>query len=680
MTETEDDGLKLWLPEDSEFRSNSEFLREEYPSYNRHSSIILVAKEGNMLTADNLRIAYALRKKIGDIDEGNGTTWEDRCQKRPIADAPGQGPPAQGPPAQDQATQAQPAGGSSQASSPFFPDQVCAALEGTMEAQEQARKVCMESHILEIWANDGSFDENSDAAIEALSDQDVLDKINEDSLTSGLTGAPLYPKSFLGTVETDADGKIKSAKAMKLSFIGKSFDWSDVETETEEEKEEAEEEAEGEHNRTLKFEKAFIDTVNDFDFGSDILGYPNAARSFEDTSDDAGGDLALFLVGYILVALYAMVMLGKFNSVEQRVLLSLMGIVSVFMGYGTAYGVAAIVGFFASNMNSILPFLLLGIGIDDMFVIVQSFETLSEEEKKEDRHTRFGYTMKHGGVAITITTVTDLMAFAIGSTTVLPALSSFCVYAALGIFFVFFYMITFFFALFSLDQRRAEDTRDAIICCWKKKDWTPNSCSQKSFLTKAFVWYANNLVKIHAKIVVMIFTAILLGVSIWGTTQLEPNFDETDYLQEGSYLTDFIRASKEYFPSSGGMSGSVYVVNVDDIHERMDVVKELGDALASFDTLTENSGKGGFDDAFEDFVDQKIGEDKGYPEQSLPSAQFHSLLAEFMFTVGTPYQKDVSFKEELKCSATAPNIRMLTVNYKHKRYVHPYGANDGKVG
>ena len=37
------------------------------------------------------------------------------------------------------------------------------------------------------------------------------------------------------------------------------------------------------------------------------------------------------------------------------------------------------------------------------------------------------------GVSITVTSITDVVAFVISSTTVLPALSSFCTYAALGV-------------------------------------------------------------------------------------------------------------------------------------------------------------------------------------------------------------------------------------------------------
>ena len=40
--------------------------------------------------------------------------------------------------------------------------------------------------------------------------------------------------------------------------------------------------------------------------------------------------------------------------------------------------------------------------------------------------------MKHAGVAITVTSITDVFAFGIGAVTILPGLQSFCVAAAVG--------------------------------------------------------------------------------------------------------------------------------------------------------------------------------------------------------------------------------------------------------
>ena len=63
----------------------------------------------------------------------------------------------------------------------------------------------------------------------------------------------------------------------------------------------------------------------------------------------------------------------RFNAVEERGWLAMIGIGSIGLGIVTSYGLAGLFGIPNGPMNSILPFLLLGIGIDDMFVIVQSF-------------------------------------------------------------------------------------------------------------------------------------------------------------------------------------------------------------------------------------------------------------------------------------------------------------------
>ena len=62
---------------------------------------------------------------------------------------------------------------------------------------------------------------------------------------------------------------------------------------------------------------------------------------------------------------------------------------------------------------------------------------------------RVGRTMQQAGVAITVTSVTDFIAFGIGATTQLPALRSFCMYAAIGILTIFFFQVISFLSFFS---------------------------------------------------------------------------------------------------------------------------------------------------------------------------------------------------------------------------------------
>ena len=53
-----------------------------------------------------------------------------------------------------------------------------------------------------------------------------------------------------------------------------------------------------------------------------------------------------------------------------------------------------------------------------MFVTMQCFNNLNEEEEKKPMTERFGMTMRRAGAAITITSLTDFLAFAVGGTTV----------------------------------------------------------------------------------------------------------------------------------------------------------------------------------------------------------------------------------------------------------------------
>ena len=53
-----------------------------------------------------------------------------------------------------------------------------------------------------------------------------------------------------------------------------------------------------------------------------------------------------------------------------------------------------------------------------MFVIMESLRQLSPAERSLPVEERVGLTLKHAGVSITVTSVTDIVAFAIGGSTV----------------------------------------------------------------------------------------------------------------------------------------------------------------------------------------------------------------------------------------------------------------------
>ncbi len=90
-------------------------------------------------------------------------------------------------------------------------------------------------------------------------------------------------------------------------------------------------------------------------------------------------------------------------------------------------------------------------------------------------------------------------------------------------------------------------------------------------------------------------TAVLFGVSVFGTFKLSPDFDQASinfptfflnyiynsvfnnvqdlFVTDGSFLRDYLDSVKDYFPT-GGMVGAIYMVDVKDVHTKMDEVED----------------------------------------------------------------------------------------------------------
>ena len=123
-------------------------------------------------------------------------------------------------------------------------------------------------------------------------------------------------------------------------------------------------------------------------------------------------------IGCALILFYIALVLGRLNTLEQRVFLSLMGMLVIGLSIGASFGLCFFMRIFYADMHPTIPFLMLGIGVDDMFVIVQALENLTPKEKSLPVEQRAALTMKYAGVSITVTSLTDIAAFLIGSTTV----------------------------------------------------------------------------------------------------------------------------------------------------------------------------------------------------------------------------------------------------------------------
>ncbi len=111
--------------------------------------------------------------------------------------------------------------------------------------------------------------------------------------------------------------------------------------------------------------------------------------------------------------------------------------------------------------------MVIGIGIDDMFIIYSSFVYTNKkrEGSRIDIEETIKKTMARSGVSITITSLTDFVAFLVGVTTDFPSVQIFCVYAGVSILFCFFYQLTFFAGFLCLHLVRVQKKHNAFLVC-----------------------------------------------------------------------------------------------------------------------------------------------------------------------------------------------------------------------
>ena len=134
----------------------------------------------------------------------------------------------------------------------------------------------------------------------------------------------------------------------------------------------------GEERRAMEWELGFIDTVVDNPPSGkpdSLVMYGLAERSYDDEIKYVvSSNFATLLMGFVLLFIYIFVVLGNFNWIEQRAFLSIAGMLVIGLALGSCYGLGFYLRVSFNDMCPVIPFLLLGIGVDDMFVIVYSVD------------------------------------------------------------------------------------------------------------------------------------------------------------------------------------------------------------------------------------------------------------------------------------------------------------------
>ena len=273
----------------------------------------------------------------------------------------------------------------------------CATLSGN---KSKSQDDCMMVNPLEfVQFNESKLDDKDITDVQ----QDLDKAFNDTALMRNGRPFRLSFNRMFGSVKRDR-GSIVSAKALQMVYIMR--DPSD----------------EDENEKILKWENNFIDKIASLEDELPCFKvHYSSERSLDDAiAESSGSDITLVSITFTLMISFASVMLGKFlNPLTGHSLLANAGVFAVALGIVAGFGVAMWFRVPFVSIVGVLPFLVLGIGIDDMFIMV---DELDRQPRESTRIQTIKDVLKHSGATVTMTTMTDLVAFAVSTSTSFPAI------------------------------------------------------------------------------------------------------------------------------------------------------------------------------------------------------------------------------------------------------------------
>nr|CAD2179448.1 unnamed protein product [Meloidogyne enterolobii] len=293
---------------------------------------------------------------------------------------------------------------------------------------------------------------------------------------------------------------------------------------------------------------------------------------------------------------------------RQKVIMAIIACCCPLFACATALGLLFWFGVRFGTILCVSPFLVLAIGVDDAFLMLQSWqricslaEQLNEEEKEENNNLieleekleklickRLGQMLEDVGPSVTITSATNFLAFCVGIFTPTPEIQLFCAGNASAIFVDYIYQLFLFTPFLAISAKR-EMKENA------KKRYRHTLPVQRRFFLKISQKLAQFL-RAYCRWISSGFTATLVATTLlifWGlsakwASRAIPNITPRKLFLADSPLNEIIALKDEYIMPSY-MPVSIFIEKVGDLrnHSKMERIQSL---IETFEKEPNNMG------------------------------------------------------------------------------------------
>ncbi|KAH7645581.1 patched domain-containing protein 3-like [Dermatophagoides farinae] len=354
--------------------------------------------------------------------------------------------------------------------------------------------------------------------------------------------------AYLGGVQRDANNIIESAKGVNLMyFADTTIKNGDI--------------------RGQLWEQRFLDFAASVQFENIIVSRFISTTLQKELDSNTHSLVPFFSITIAIMLVFSIGTCMMFDWVRSKPWLGLMGCLSAGIAVIGAFGLCVYCGIEMIGINLAAPFLMLGVGMDDAFVLLAAWRRTNPTMSVPKR---LSHTYAEAAVSITITSLTNFISFMIGIITPFPSVRIFCIYTSVAVLFTYAYHITFFgglMAYFGEVERRnlhglicipvlpkslAEDKGFffRLLCTGGRNPNDPdNPKDNKEHMMMIFFRdvLAESLNRPLVKLLVISVFLIYLFIGIYGCSVIKEGLDRRKLSRDDSYSIQFYDFEDKYF-------------------------------------------------------------------------------------------------------------------------------------
>ncbi|CAJ0589678.1 unnamed protein product [Cylicocyclus nassatus] len=194
---------------------------------------------------------------------------------------------------------------------------------------------------------------------------------------------------------------------------------------------------------------------NLYNFLVELLVYGNNILDMEVNADNRkvapyfGGGFAVMLA----IIIFCVFSGAYYNNALDfgKILIGIGAILCPLLAITCTFGILSLLDSRINSLLFVMPFLIMGVGVDSSFIMYYSWQKLAHQGCLSSE--RLGMVYEECGISITISSSTNVLAFAVGYLTPTPEVQLFCLGSAVSMALTYVFQIFLFGAILSIATR-----------------------------------------------------------------------------------------------------------------------------------------------------------------------------------------------------------------------------------